>query len=402
MIDLKRRPDESPADYEMRICGLKEILGKRWDEVAAIINEELGQDYTESRYRKRYNAAVVTSEHTRPLGSGAVVDTSALDNMTQLKTELAMERQKLSAEKLELQRQLRQQARFELFYDKVASAVQALPVLDFQPLPVAASEKAWVLTLADLHYGSTFYSENNCYSREVAQSRMQDLCGQVIAEVQKNQIDYLTILSLGDTIEGLLRMTDLKLNDIPVVDCVVEVSRLLAQFLNQLSVYCLIDFYAVSAANHSQTRPLGSKANELATEDLERIIINYIKDMLADNDRVDVWIDLDREYVTFDLFDIHCVALHGHQIKNLQSALKDLSSLHQQFYSYLFCAHFHAAQEIVVGERDGHNCEVLVSPSLIGSDPYSDKLLKGAKAASALYGFDREHGHISTTKFILN
>lgn len=401
-MDLHRKPGESAESYELRMCGLKDVLNKKWDEIASIINDELGQDYSESRYRKHYARTVGNVGNSQTLGTGLVLDTDALDQMTQAKVELQMERQKIQAEKLELSRQLRIQSRFENFYDKVASVVKTLPLPDFYPLPASDNDKEYVLAISDIHYGSTFESENNCYSRQIAKERLEDLCGQVIDFVQKNDLTHLYVLSLGDSLQGLLRYTDLNLNDIPVVDCVVEISRILAQFLNELSSYCQIDFYAVSAANHTQTRPLGSKANELATEDLERVIISYISDMLVLNDRVSVHTDLSRDYVSFDIFDNKCIALHGHQISNLSTAIKDYSGLHQCWYSVLFCGHFHAGEELIVGERDGHNVEVLVAPGIVGSDPYSDKLRKGAKSAARIYGFDREFGHTTTETFILN
>ena len=401
-MDLHRQPGESAEAYELRMCGLKDVLNKKWDEIAQIINDELGQDYSESRYRKQYARTVGNVGSSPALGTGFVIDTEALDQMTQAKTELAMERQKLQAEKLELTRQLRVQSRFSAFYEKIAEAVEALPVPNFRSLPAPDNEREYVLTISDIHYGSTFESENNCYSRQIAKERLEDLCGQVIAYVQRNELTHLYVLSLGDSIQGLLRYTDINLNDIPVVDCVVEISRTLAQFLNELSAYCTIDFYAVSAANHTQTRPLGSKANELATEDMERIIISYISDMLMMNDRVSVHTDLSRDYVAFDIFDEKCLALHGHQISNLNTAIKDYSGLHQCWYSVLFCGHFHAGEELIVGERDGHNVEVLVAPGIVGSDPYSDKLRKGAKSAARIYGFDSEFGHTTTETFILN
>lgn len=395
-VEFKRQPGETEEQFIFRVCAAREALGG-WCNVAQAINQELGYGYSESKYRKDWAA-----QQKYSLGNGSVIDRDALDDMTRAAADLAIERQKLAAEKIEMNRQLRQQGRFELFYDKVANVVQTLPLPEFEPLYTTNGDREYVLTISDIHYGSTYESENNHYSREIAKQRLENLCGQVIRFVQKNELSHLYILSLGDLVQGLIHISDIKLNDIPVVDTVVEISRLLAQFLNEISAYCRIDFYAVSAANHSQTRPLGSKASELATEDLERIIISYISDMLMINDRVSVHVDLSRDYTSFKIFDYDCIALHGHQVRNVNTAIKDYSALHQRFYSYLFMGHLHAAQEIVVGERDGHNCEVLISGALIGSCQYSDKILKGAKASAKIYEFDEDYGHISSKTFILN
>ena len=51
----------------------------------------------------------------------------------------------------------------------------------------------------------------------------------------ENNVDKMLVINNSDTIQGMLRISDVKLNDIPVVESVVEVSQLLAKFLNKLS-----------------------------------------------------------------------------------------------------------------------------------------------------------------------
>ena len=197
-------------------------------------------------------------------------------------------------------------------------------------------------------------------------------------------------------------MTDLQINDIPVVDAVVEISRLIAEFLNELSASCNITYYHVPKANHSQIRPLGSKASEIASEDMEKIIVNYISDLLKNNSRVTVKSNLEKDYVDFKIFDFECTSLHGHQIKNIKTTVKDLSNINRKWYSYVFLGHTHSANEIIVGEENHNNIEVLTIPSFIGSDPYADSLFVGSKAMVKIFEFDRVYGHIGSRYIILN
>lgn len=55
-MGLGREKDESPIQYKIRICGDREALGLTWDEVAAILNEEFGDNFGESKYRKWWYA----------------------------------------------------------------------------------------------------------------------------------------------------------------------------------------------------------------------------------------------------------------------------------------------------------------------------------------------------------
>lgn len=388
-MDFNKLSNETNDEYIIRICGMKEELGVTWDKIADIINDNLGVDRTESTYRKFY------ARHTQSLPLNIDAET-AESLLTQV------ERAKLQTTKVEMNRYLRQYSRFDLFYDNIRDAIETLPMPEVKPAPAVTNDKEYILAISDLHYGATYSSENNEYSRKECERRLNVLLGEVIDFVKYEGIDHLNVVSLGDTIQGILRMTDLQLNDIAVVDCVVEISRIIAQFLNELSAYVFVDYYAVSAANHSQTRPIGSKASELAAEDVERIIINYVSDLLADNGRVWVYTDMSRDYIDFSVFDYNVIAMHGHQVKNMQTAIRDMSALCQKFYDYMLIGHFHSAQEICVGERDGHNIEVLVSPSIIGSCQYSDKLMKGAKASAKIYEFDERRGHTMTKTIILN
>ena len=103
---------------------------------------------------------------------------------------------------------------------------------------------------------------------EIEKKRIEQLTGKVINKCKTLNVSKLNITTLGDCIQGMLRISDVKINDVPVVECVVEVSRLIAQMLNEISKVTYITYYHTMASNHSQTRPLNSK-QLLAEEDLE-------------------------------------------------------------------------------------------------------------------------------------
>ena len=168
-----------------------------------------------------------------------------------------------------------------------------------------------------------------------------------------------------------------------------------------MSAYCFIDYYHCPTSNHSQSRPLNSKASELASEDVEYVIYNYIKDVLNSNNRINVFTNEGKEYIDFNINGLNIISMHGHQIKNINSALQDLSQLRKKFYDIVFLAHYHAGCEKVVGENVVCDTEVIICPSFVGSDPYSDSLLKGAKASCKIYGISYE-GHTETYKILLN
>ena len=329
-------------------------------------------------------------------------DTSTMDEKIK---ELRKERMKLQTANIERNRLDRKEARHELYFEQIGSICKALPLPEFKSLRCDdKNEISYVVALSDTHYGAKFESEHNEYSPEIFKERLEYLNARLIQFVEDKNVSTLTIVSLGDALQGILRVSDLQINDTAVVKCVVDYSRLIAQFLNDLSQYVNIKYYHVPSANHTQIRPLATKASELASEDLEYVIGNYIKDLLVNNKRVTVNLAAEgKQYIYIDsVFGNDIYAMHGHQIKNIATSVRDMSSFLNTNVDFLLMGHYHAGGEAIVAEGCTYDCEVLVAPSFIGSDPYSDSLLKGSKGAVKIWGFDSIYGHTESYKIILS
>jgi hypothetical protein len=318
------------------------------------------------------------------------------------KSELRSERYKLQALTTFRNRDERIGARVDLFLESLKDHMETLPLPNFRKREYQENDKCYVLGIGDFHYGAKFKSYNNEYSREECERRLGVLVGCVENFVSKNKVSKLKVVNVADSIQGILRLTDLKLNDIAVTESVVEVSRLFAKLVNDISEFCDVEYYHISHSNHSQTRNLGSKANELVSEDLEKIIANYVSDLLSKNDKVKVIFDLNKDYLDIEVFDFNIIAMHGHQVKSVKDSLKDYGNLHRKIYDYMFLGHRHSANELIVGEGKSHNLEVITFPSFVGSDPYSDSLSLGAKSMAKIYEFDKVYGHIGNKSIILN
>lgn len=317
---------------------------------------------------------------------------------------LRKERIKLQTANIERKRIDKSESRQEMYYEYVGRVIETLDPPVFRPIiGNKKSEINYITAIADVHYGAKYCSINNEYSPEIAKERFEDLTGRLITFVQEKQIAKLTIVSLGDLLQGVLRLSDLKINDSSIVKVTVEICRLIANMLNELSEYVEISYYHTPSANHTQIRVLNAKASELADEDLEYLMGNYIKDLCAHNERISVHLAREGEnFIEVHVPGNEIVAMHGHQIKNVENAIKDISILHKKFYDTVLLGHFHNGKEIPSHEGILGDAEVLISPSFVGSDPYSDSICKGSKSCVKVYGFDRLYGHTETYKFILN
>ena len=397
---FKKREDEILEEYLARIYRSKIELGLTNKEIANKINEELGTNYGESTLRCKADLVNKILDRQLELNMKGKTDDEVKEIEEKIR-ELKIERKKTQAEKLELNRLDTKKARFEEFYDNIKWNIESLPLPDFKPLNINNENSgSYIECFTDLHYGADFISENNIYSREECKRRMEDLAYKTINKVNSFDINNLTIIGLGDLIQGILRISDVKLNDVATVQCVVEVSRLIASFLNSISEYTNITYYHTMASNHTQPRYLGTKANAMPYEDMEIIIGNYIKDLLRDNDRVKVVLS-DKDYITLELEGQNIIAMHGHRVKSTFNAIRDLSQLHRKFYDICFLGHFHGGQSMYVGEGNGCS-QVVVVPSIVGSDPYSDSLTIGSKSMAKMYKIEKNIGITEEYTFVLN
>ena len=400
--NLKRMDGEDQDQYFYRICTMKDSLGFTWPQMAEIFNAEFGCNKGDTAYRKKWSAfkSVFNANTDKLIGDG-----QHLDKIQEATRELEKARQKLYVTKIEATRNLRQESRFELFYENIRKTIEALPMpqLVINKSLYVDNNKEYLLCLADIQAGAKFEIPTNEYSLLICEDRFNHLLNTVVDYIQLNNIAKLNVVGLGDSVQGILRLTDLKLNETSVVEATVTVSRMIACFLNQLSAYCHVEYFHTPTSNHSQTRPLGSKASELACEDMEYVIGNYIADMLIGNNRVNVHLNNNYDYIEIPIFDFNVMALHGHTIKNLDTALRDLSATHRKLIDYIIVGHWHNGKVIPGNEHDSHDTEVLMCPSFQGTNPYAFyKLGLSSKAACKIFVFDKKYGCTGTEKFILN
>lgn len=376
------------------------------------VSDDDWEDIVE-RYNLDIHRDVLRKSVSAPLGAypvynfmkskiiSKVDDNEILNEIEEKKRELEKERKKLQTVKIEYNKILREQSRKELFYENISETIERLPSPEFKQIQYSENTNGeYLLAWADVHYGADFVSENNRYSRAECKRRFEFLSAWITNKCVEQKIKKLSIIGLGDDIQGILRLSDIKINDIPVVEAVVEISRLIAGFLNEVSKVVEIEYYHTMASNHSQTRPLTGKP-DLIREDLEFIIGNYIKDLTLNNERINIILS-DKDYHSFVLGGQNILALHGHQIKNLKNSIKDYSMLHRKFYDLVLLGHLHGGQQFSASESKNGNAEIVLVPSFVGSDPYSDSLKVGSKAMAKLYKIQEGCGITENYSIILN
>ena len=119
MEKYNRLDNETDEELIYRVCKDKDIIGS-WNDVADILNNLLGTEYTESKFRKSYQAfnKMLEANQNKILDDDNYVKEIRLE-----KQELQKEKQKLSDERVEFNKQVREQARKESFEDMIKRIV---------------------------------------------------------------------------------------------------------------------------------------------------------------------------------------------------------------------------------------------------------------------------------------
>jgi len=402
---INRLPEESVFEYGLRLIEAKmEGSGDiEWQDIVDILHLDIHRDTLRKACQGEYGSYNVLKYFRNKAveDSGSEEDGSEVLDILNLKLlEIEKERKKRQTISIEYNKMLREQARHELLIEKVRDIIPTLEVPDFYPLKDSKKDQEWILSFADIHFDKHFESVNNAYSIEEVYRRFNKLSGKVIAKIERENISHLTILNLGDSIEGLLRIGALASMKIGMVESVIAFSRFMAKWLNDLSKYVTITYRHVETANHSEIRLFNQKRGE-TDENLEKLMLCYIHDVLQDNERVEVVIE-NANHIKFKVFDYEILAIHGDAVKSPDSSLSNFSMLHRRFYDYIFMGHFHSDMNKTKFEGEDNNRKIIVVPSMVGSDTYSDSLFVGSKASAEMYGFTKGEGLTDVKTFIVN
>lgn len=411
--DTNKKPDESELEYVQRMCSTKGINKLSWKGLTELLNDVLGYSYSESYYRKHFNqgdflnAGIVTetsssstTESTYTCAGTNEVDPEdvecngeckSCDNLVDClhgwKEELNTEKERVSEATLEMRKErckladeraqnsiyVRRLAREETikeiaynYAEKMTSKkkLPALAALDW--LDDSKCKQEGILLLSDWHYGMVCNNPWNQFDPDICRKRVRKLLDRSIQIVETNSIRKVTVLNLSDLIAGRIHSQIRIESRFDVITQIMEVSEILAEFLNELSGHCEISYYDC-LDNHSRLEP--NKNDSMDLESLVRIIPWYLRERLVNNNRIRI---CDNEFgadiITCKVLDHDIIGVHGDNDRPT-TALERLSLMTQRHYAMLCTAHLH---HFSCDEQ--HQSVVVSNSSLMGVDRYAEKL----------------------------
>lgn len=397
--DYKRFDGESDDELIYRICSDKEQIGS-WQDVANIINELTNNDYGESTYRKKYQSF----QKMLSANQSKFVDSDAqLKEIEIQKRELQKAKVKLQTEKLEYSRWLREEARDEMFEEKVIESIKNNITTSNPPkdIPTTHGKRNGLLCIADCHFGKEytiyglFDEVINKYSPEIFYSRMSQIYNETLELINREKLSTLYIFNLGDSVEGFIRNSQLWSLRWGVIDSATIFGNYMGDWLRKLSEKVNIVYHQTDG-NHDELRLLDGKKGQHLCESAGKIVKNCII-LKNENNPNFTYKENKTGIILENISGFNIVGIHG-EVNNLSSALKEYSDIYDLKISYLCAGHKHHSEFVNCGIKKG----CIGVGSIVGIDDYSMTLRKAADATASFVVFEEGKGKTDEHTYVLN
>ena len=390
---MDRKKNESYLSFSKRVTRAlsnKTISYKEW--AKSLLNENIyGEENTRRCFVffEKFLSILENDEINN------IQDENKLQEILIAKKELEKERKKIQIINLEYNQYVRDISRFELFNEKIKEAIDNMPALIFSNTiqDKFNSKQTAVLCISDAHNGveinmqTVFNEPINIYSPDILKKRLNKLADTVIKDY-KNNFNYkkLIVFDLGDGIQNILRLSDIAKLKTGVIDSVLQYAEMISQFLNKIQNELNIQIeFSCLGGNHSELRLISTGRN-WESENLGKVIREFIALRLKDNQNIKV--DPYSDFSFKQIEGINILAIHGDDSKKNINEISYWEQYHNITIDILLMGHFHHQEQISLGYSPTGDKEIIIVPSLIGIDEFSRKNRKLARAGAKFILFE--------------
>jgi hypothetical protein len=359
---IKRESSETIDDFLLRLGSNLSSYNLTWNQAAKFLNEECDEEYSESRWRKRYNSYV----ELKPIILAKYANDEIVQEVRDATIEMQKEKVKFQDQKREYTNVVRQQARFEHLKDEITRSVQELA--EVKPLVFSGSSilrnesKKGIALWSDFHVGSDVKNSINTYNIEVFKQRFTELIQKTIQYAKFHEITELIVSNLGDAISGLIHVSTRVQSSEDVIKQTQIAAETMAEGLAELSGHFEKIKFINIIGNHS--RLLSNKTESIFRENMEYIIPWFLESRLKDFKNIEIVKDEDGIYVE-DIEDEKFVFVHG-DLDSVNTAAKNLPQILGFVPKVIFSGHIHHNFEKEFGRT-----EAVVNGTLMGCDDYA-------------------------------
>lgn len=367
------------SELDILIDKVEGITDKNWVEVV----DELGLEVHPDSLRKsftggRYCGYQVYKYFQEKLENGYTEEES--ERLNTLRQELYKEKCRVQDQKREYNKLLREQARYEHLVDRMEKAIEAVEPLHlegcYQPNPTGIEA---VLILSDFHYGLKVDNVLNEYNTDIAKERLSTLLNKVVYYCNIHKVQKLHLGLAGDLICGAIHLQSRVAAEEDLISQVINVSELLANFINSLKgAIPEVKVWGV-IGNHSRIN--ADKKSNLPTENFERLIFKYIEMRLSG---VTVATNGLEDWITFKVRNQLVFMTHGDK-DSLSNIKLHAVNLLGKVPDRIYFGHIHH-----MNIKDDNGTEIVVNGSIVSTDEYAMGLRVHTKPYQILQVFNKD------------
>lgn len=374
MAELFRSENESVLEHHKRL-----VYGKLVDKTLA------ENDYAELApyvYGKAYSSDITRrmmygSKRTLDLlesqaGYQTVADQSILNELEAKRLEIKKERQKLFDQRSAYNKIVREQARAEELKEIISKAIQNsnLPSLIDGDSNLCSQNQCRttqdndvLVSLNDIHYGAWVDNHWRVYNSDICRDMMYHYLYKVIEIGKRHNSENCIVWANGDAISGNIHHSIAVTNKENVIEQVVGVSELIAEFLAELSKHFNQVKFVSVAGNHSR---IDTKEKALKDERLDDLVDWYLQARLQNFENIEVGAGnkIDTTMYLIDIRGKTYCGVHG-DYDGSDSKIQALQTMAQQpLYAVLF-GHLHRCKIDTV-----QGIKIIMAGSFLGMDDY--------------------------------
>lgn len=308
------QPNETPKAYRIRLYKNKTLYGLSNDEIGKLCNEAFGVEWTESAHRKKtQNYLKGYNDAKEEIGTVDQQLQNMIDENKRLIKEVKKEKQKLSDERIEFNRQIRQEARKESYADMIKRIICE----DVEPLNIPVhytlfnTQTDLLCHLTDIHTGIEINNWKNVFNEDILKQRIEKYTSDIldIRGLHQSQDCYLVI---GEILSGLIHNNLRLQNNMDLMEQFKYISELISAMLIRLANNFNHIYVYTTPGNHSRISP--KKEDALDGENMDVLLPFYLKARLQNIENIEICDNtIEPEIAMFSIRGNTVMSSHGHK-----------------------------------------------------------------------------------------
>lgn len=383
-MEYTRKDGETDEQLFFRICSEKDKIGS-WKDVANIINGIMNTNYSESKFRKRFQDFQKTMDANQHL---IFDDDNYVKEIRLAKQELQKEKVKLSDERVEFNRQVREQARKESFEDMIKRVIcENVEPIDFNNFGNNTTSfnqngRDLLVHITDIHTGIEINAFNNEFNQDVLKMRIEYYTKRIIdiAESQGAENCYIVV---SEILSGIIHNNLRLQNNMDLMEQFKYISDLLSEmFISLSSKLNSVHVYTVEG-NHS--RIMQNKEDSLQGENFDILLPFYLKARLQNYSNIIIHEnDVCKDIAMFEVRGNLVMASHGDK-DSPSSVVQNFTMMFGKKPDIVMLGHRHVNSMETV-----YDTKVIQSGCISGNDEYALSIRKTNKPEQVVTVVDED------------